>query len=140
MARNFQRMESRRVFSCVGLENGCGFIDNDLPFQIGKSRELDGLLAKFPHCVHTARHMDTVPVNSGIFRKFVRHVDADLVPLRNFNGWAMNLTIEPPAVSAKSWREFVINFFSNQMEYLFTGITVKNFQFVLKISNSLRFV
>ena len=35
------------------------------------------------------------------------------IPLHSLNGWAMNLTIETPATSAKSWREFVIHFFSD---------------------------
>jgi hypothetical protein len=50
-----------------------------------------------------------MPVNTGIFRKPVRDVNAETVPLYSFNGWAMNLAVEPPAMSAKSWSEFVIN-------------------------------
>jgi hypothetical protein len=57
-----------------------------------------------------------MPMNTGIFWQVVRDVN-DPVPLHNFNGWAMNPAIESPAISAKSWRKFVINFFSNQMEY-----------------------
>ena len=78
---------------------------------------LDSFLAKPRHSIHTGGHKHTMPVNTGVFWKLVRDVNAHPIPLHNLNGWAMNLAIESPAMSAKSWREFVINFFSDQMEY-----------------------
>ena len=51
-------------------------------------------------------------------RKLVRHVNAHTVPFHSLNGRTMDLAIEPPAISAKSWREFMLNFFSNQMKDL----------------------
>jgi hypothetical protein len=54
---------------------------------------------------------------TGVFRKLVRHVNAYTVSLHRFDRWAMDLAIESPTVSAKARREFVINFFSNEVKY-----------------------
>ena len=59
----------------------------------------------------------TVPVNAGVFRKLIRHIDAHAVPLYCFDRWTMNLAIESPTVSAKARGEFVINFFSDEVKY-----------------------
>ena len=72
-------------------------------------------LAKPRHSIHTRWHEQTVPVNTRVFRKPVCYVNAQPIPLHSLNGWTMNLAIEPPAMSAKSWREFVINLSGDQM-------------------------
>jgi hypothetical protein len=70
-------------------------------------------LAKPCHSIHTRWHKQTVPVNTGVFRKLVRYVNEHTVPLYSLNRWAMDLAIESPTASAKSWCELVINFFSD---------------------------
>src|SRR6266481_9332089 len=95
----------------MGVVHVCPVLPELKLVFVGLAR-LDSLLTKSPHSIHTRWHKQTVPVNTGVFGKPVRHIYAHLISLHSFNGWAMNLTIEAPATSAKSWREFVINFFS----------------------------
>ena len=78
---------------------------------------LDIFLAKPRHSIHTRWYKQTVPMNTGVFRKLVRHVNAHTVSLHRFDRWAMDLAIESPTVSAKAWCEFVINFFSDEVKY-----------------------
>src|SRR6516165_5607555 len=74
-------------------------------------------LAEARHSIHTRWYQQTVPVNAGVFRKLIRHIDAHTVPLDCFDRWAVDLAIESPTISAKAWREFVINFFSDEVKY-----------------------
>src|SRR6516165_2953240 len=58
-----------------------------------------------------------MPVNAGVFRKLIRHIDAHTVFLYCFDRWAMDLAIESPTVSAKARCEFVINLFRDEVKY-----------------------
>ena len=49
----------------------------------------------------------------GVFWKLVRYVNAQMVPLYSLNRWAVDLAIESPTASAKSWCELVIDFFGD---------------------------
>jgi hypothetical protein len=77
----------------------------------------DVFLAEACHPIHTRRYEETVPMNAGILWKSVRHINAHTIPLYCFDGWAMDLAVESPTVSAQARREFVINFFSNQVKH-----------------------
>jgi hypothetical protein len=74
-------------------------------------------LTKSRDSIHTRRYKQTVPVNTGAFRKLVRHVNAHTVSLHSLDRWAVDLAIESPTISAKAGCEFVINFFSDEMKY-----------------------
>src|SRR5262249_18478861 len=73
--------------------------------------------AEARHSIHIRRYQQTMPVNAGVFLQLICHIDAHTVPLYCFDRWAMDLAVESPTISAKTWREFVINFFSDEVKY-----------------------
>ena len=62
---------------------------------------LDRRLAEAAHAIHSAGHQNAMPVNTRRSRQFVRHIDADAVALDTFDGGAMDLPIEAPAIGSQ---------------------------------------
>jgi hypothetical protein len=61
-----------------------------------------------------------VPVNTRGFRQFVGYIDPHSVPFDNLDRRPVHLVVKTPAFSAKTQREFTINFFRDQMKYFDT--------------------
>ncbi len=76
----------------------------------------DRFLSQAGHTIHAVRKEYPVPMNSGRSGEFVGDVNSDVVALDGFDGRAVNLSVETPAVCHEAGGEFVIrNFLGDEM-------------------------
>src|SRR5437667_8415089 len=68
----------------------------------------DRFLGEAGDAVHAVGQKNTVPVDGGGGRKLVGDVNAEAIPFDGFNGGAVDLAVEAPAIGREAGGEFVL--------------------------------